>query len=78
MIFKRLFIKGIKEREQEAVKTWTVMWHSRYDEYASGTKKEFEVFVSEEAANDFANDLRTAFKLIKHTSGNEVRVTANQ
>lgn len=57
-----------------AVPLWQVRWLSRYNEYHSGTKPEVRGFSSRQAADDFAESLRTAFKLLRHTSGTKVEI----
>lgn len=76
-----LFTKKIIEipvsnevKEQEAVQLWYVSWTSRNGRYYSDTNKEIEAFTSEEAALNFRQSLKNAFKLIKHTSENEVYI----
>lgn len=59
----------------EAVQLWEVRWVSRYGEYHNNTRTEVEVFTSQEAAEHFAEALKNAFKLIRHTSGNSVQIT---
>ena len=61
--------------EIESIQLWKVQWTSRYGEFSGHTSQEFEAFTSEREANDFAESLRNAFKLIRHTSGNTVTVT---
>lgn len=61
-------------RETDAVQLWEVRWTSRYGEYHYCTKPEMEAFTSPEAADEFAESLRNAFKLIRHTDGTKVTV----
>lgn len=63
-----------KTKEVKSVQYWKVCWQSRYDSYSWGTSPEMEVFLSKEEAERFAESLRNAFKLIRHTSGNQVTV----
>lgn len=58
----------------DAVELWYVEWTSRYDKYCNDTQKEFEAFPSKEDAENFAESLRQAFKLIRHTSQTRVSV----
>lgn len=79
-MFKKLFKKKldvpqISHIEVEAIHLWQVEWTSRHDIYSGSLKKEFEVFTSEEDATAFANALRAAYKLLRHTSGTEVSLT---
>ena len=75
-LFKKKINKPIDSSTEEvgAVQLWVVSWVGRFGEFQSQTQKEFEAFASKDVAEDFANDLRQAFKLIKHTSQTEVTV----
>jgi hypothetical protein len=64
-------------KEVDVVQLWYVRWQSRYSDYSFGVRQEMEAFTSAEAANEFAESLRAAFKLIKHTTGNSVSVVKN-
>lgn len=77
MIF---FKKKIPAGTQEvtAVKLWYVRWESRYSEYLTGVKPEIMAFTSEEDAYKFAVSLQEAFKLIRHTYGNDVKVSEDK
>jgi len=66
--------KTNETKEVDAVQLWIVKWLSRYDQYSSSTKTEFEAFTDENKANEFAQSLRNAFKLIRHTSDTNVIV----
>ena len=63
-----------ENKEIESIQLWYVSWYSRFTEYSTGTEKCVEAFPSKQEADTFAESLRNAFKLIKHTSGNVVRV----
>lgn len=56
---------------------WIVRWQARYGTYSGDTREEVEAFTSAELANDFAESLRLAYKLLKHTSGTSVTVGKN-
>jgi hypothetical protein len=62
-------------KEIDAIQLWEVRWSSRHGSYSTDTKFEMEAFPSKNQAEEFAQALRNAFKLIKHTSGNDVTVT---
>ena len=68
-------VKDSEIIEVDAVKTWKVRWQSRHGEYKSDTLPEVEVFLSEYEALQFAQDLKSAFKIIRHTSGDEIKVS---
>lgn len=75
--FKTLLIPtGLKE-ELVAYESWIVRWQSRYDEYSSSIRPEAEVFTNKEDADKFAEQLREAFKLVRHTHGTRVTVKQN-
>ncbi len=75
LFFKKTSVPVSNEmKEVDAVQLWQVTWWSRHGAYSSDLEKEFEVFTSEQEANDFANALRAAYKLLRHTSGTEVKM----
>ncbi len=57
---------------------WSVRWFSRWGEFSTETRQECEIFTSESEANEFANQLREAFQLIRHTSNSKVTVEQTQ
>lgn len=59
--------------ELEGVQLWRVDWISRYDNWSYSTRKETEVFTSEEDAKKFRDALKEAHKLIRN-AGSETRV----
>lgn len=60
----------------DVVQTWEVRWTSETGKYPyNRTQPEMEVFLSKQQAEDFADSLRAAFKLVKHTSYDVVVVT---
>lgn len=61
-------------KEVDAIQLWEVRWTSRHGQYNSDVSPEMEAFPSKDEAEEFALALRNAFKLIKHTSGNQVIV----
>ena len=61
-------------KEIEAIQLWEVRWCSRNGEYHGCTKQELEAFPTNQEAIEFAEALRNAFRLIRHTSGNRVEV----
>lgn len=75
MWLKKLKVPATNEvKEIDAVQMWEVRWKSRYGQFNGDTRPELECFPSEIAANEFAEALRAAFKLIRHTSGDNVVV----
>jgi hypothetical protein len=74
MIFKKLFAPTGETKELIAMENWSVRWYSRSGPFYTDTRKECEIFISKEDAEHFAEQLKAAFKLIKHTSGDSVIV----
>ena len=63
-----------RTKEIDAVQMWEVRWRSRHGDFSHDTRPELECFTSESLAEEFAESLQKAFKLIRHTSGDSVRV----
>lgn len=63
-----------KTKTIDAVQLWEVRWKSRFGAYASDTREEVECFTDVELANEFAQALKNAFSLLRHTSGARVSV----
>lgn len=75
IIFKQLLtLFSSKTKHVNAVQLYYVRWESRYGAYSHSVKPEVEAFPTLDEANTFADALRSAFKVIRHTSGNKVRV----
>jgi hypothetical protein len=73
--FKKLIKpKSNATHEVDAVRLWYVTWTSRYGKYSIHTTKEIEAFASKQDALDFANSIKCAFSLIRHTSETSVSV----
>lgn len=64
--------KSNETREVNSVELWVVKWRSRQGELY--TSFEFEAFPSEYEANQFAESLRKAFELLRHTWGTNITV----
>lgn len=77
-IFKKLFVPKGEKQELTAYETWSVRWYSRYGGFSGDTKPEMELFTNKEDADKFAEELRAAYKLIRHTSGTQVKVSKNE
>lgn len=77
--FKKLGIPTGEQKELVAYNSWVVRWTSRYGEYRSDENQEAEIFPSEDDANEFANQLKEAFKLLRYKNEvTYVSVKANQ
>jgi len=76
----KLFFKKTKVpvsndvKEIETVQLWVVSWWSRHGSYSGDVRKEYEAFTSEDEANKFAESIRNAFRLIRHTNIDGVEV----
>jgi len=64
-------------RTAQTLESWTVRWISRDGIWNDHVREESRAFTSHEAAEEFRNRLKQAFKLIKHTSQSEVTVEKN-
>lgn len=65
-----------KETKQltSGVDTWIVKWTRRYGQYSSDTEQCYQAFTNEKEAEEFADSIRRAHKLIGNTSGTYVSV----
>lgn len=61
--------------EVDTVVLTFVSWYSRKGKYSDDTKVEVEAFPNESDATCFADSLRAAFKLLRHTSKTDVKVS---
>lgn len=61
-------------KEVDALEVWVVTWKSRQGGCSYDVTKEFEAFTNKDLAEEYAESLRNAFKLIRHTSENRVKV----
>ena len=68
-----IFKKGTRDLNS-GVDTWVVEWTRRYGKYSDDTEQCYQVFTNEYEANEFANSIRRAHKLIGNTSGTYVSV----
>lgn len=76
LFFKWLTVPQSNETKQvEAVQLWEVRWESRHGPATWETRPELETFTSESSAQEFAQALRNAYRLIRHTSGAHVSIT---
>ena len=68
-----IFKKG--ERQLiSGVDTWVVEWTRRYGDFSGQTEQCYQAFTNKEEAEDFADSIRRAHKLIGNTSGTYVSV----
>jgi hypothetical protein len=79
MQFKWLKVPSTNEtKEVRAVQLYTVRWSGRTNAYQSGLYPKVEGFEAKEQAEEFAESLRQAFKLLGMTGeGTSVVVSSN-
>lgn len=68
-----IFKKGFKQLHT-GVDTWIVEWTRRYGRFSDDTEQCYQAFTDENEANEFADSIKRAHKLIGNTSGTRVRV----
>ena len=68
-----IFKKGTKQLHS-GIDTYIVEWTRRYGQFSDQTEKCYQAFADEEEANEFADSIRRAHKLIGNTYGTEVRI----
>lgn len=60
----------------ECVQLWYVRWTRRHGEFSTDTSECMEAFPVEADAKRFADSLRAAFTLLRHTSKTTVTVSS--
>lgn len=68
-----IFKKGVKQLTS-GVDTWIVEWTRRYGQYSGDTEQCYQAFTNKEEAEEFADSIRRAHKLIGNTSETYVSV----
>ena len=68
-----IFKRGTKQLNS-GVNTWIVEWTRRYGSFSGDTEQCYQAFTDENEANEFADSIRRAHKLIGNTSGTHVSV----
>lgn len=61
-------------REVDGAEVWIVSWDKRSGEYSSDTKRAAKAFLSLDDANDFAESLKSAQKLLQNTNDIRIRI----
>lgn len=69
-----IFKKGTQQLTS-GVDTWTVEWTSRYGKFSDSTTKRYQAFTNKDEAEDFADSIRRAHKLIGNSCSSETQVT---
>lgn len=77
------FLKFLKKKEVifdvkpssevDGAEVWIVSWDKRNGNYSSDTKRAAKAFLSLDDANDFADSLKSAQKLLQNT--NDIRIS---
>lgn len=68
-----IFKKGTKKLNS-GIETWIVEWTRRYGVFSDDTEQCYQAFTSKEEAEEFAESIRRANKLIGNTSRTKVTV----
>lgn len=68
-----IFKSGTKQLNN-GIDTWVVEWTRRYGRFSDETEQCFQAFTNEEEAEEFADSIRRAHKLIGNISGTRVFV----
>lgn len=68
-----IFKNGTRQLNS-GVDTWVVEWTRRYGKYNGDTEQCFQAFTNKDEAEDFANSIRRAHKLIGNTCWSETEV----
>lgn len=71
-----IFKRGTKQLNS-ALETWVVEWTSRYGSYNGETRQRYQSFTDKIEAEEFADSVRRAHKLIGNT-GYETEVTVRK
>lgn len=59
---------SIEVEELDSAQLWRVDWTSRHGPWSYSVQEESEIFLVEGDAKKFAESLRGAFKLVRHTA----------
>lgn len=66
-------VKEIVE-QVEGAHVWVVTWNARYGEYSGDTKRVAKAFLDENDANQFAESLELAQKLLQNTNSLRIKI----
>lgn len=69
----KIFKSGTRTLKS-GVDTWIVEWTRRYGEFYFDTEQCYQAFTNEKEANEFADSIKRAHKLIGNSSGTKVTV----
>jgi len=73
----KIFKKGTHTLKS-GIDIWVVEWTRRYGEFYGQTEQCYQAFTNKDEADEFADSIRRANRLIGNTSGTHVTVTKNQ
>lgn len=59
----------VKRKEAKGAEVWIVSWEARFGDYKGDTKRVAKAFLLEEDAEQFAQSLKDANKLLQNTNG---------
>lgn len=66
-------VKEIVE-QVEGAHVWVVSWDARWGDYSTDTKRVAKAFLNEDDANQFAESLKLAQKLLQNTNGLRINI----
>ncbi len=76
LFFKKLIAPHTNlTRTLDSLQTWEVSWKSRSGMFSMDWKPETEVFITEAEATYFKISLESAFKLLRFTGAEGIKVT---
>lgn len=66
-------VKEIVE-EVDGAHVWLVSWDARWGDYSTDTKRVAKAFLNEDDANQFAESLKLAQRLLQNTNGLRIKI----
>lgn len=66
-------VKEIVE-EVDGANVWVVSWDARWGDYSTETKRVAKAFLNEDDANQFAESLEMAQKLLQNTNSLRIKI----
>lgn len=72
-------IFGVKKvKDVQGAEIYTVSWLSRFGCYYTDTKRVYKAFLTKEDAEEFAQNLRAAHKLLQNTNSIQITITKQE
>lgn len=62
----------------QGAEIYTVSWMSRFGNYHSDTNRVYKAFLTKEDAEEFAQSLRDAHKLLQNTNSIKITITKQE